>query len=386
MKKIHHQRSFIIVLFATLFSLQQVNAQDIAVSSMSAVQMKEKAVAFIEALSPEVAQAGMFSLSDEDKRTTWSNLPAIMYDRIGIRIGDLSDDQRRRLHDLIRASTSSQGYLKISGLFWMEDVLHEQSQERLAANPDNDFFARLVESWNSKNYWVSFFGDPAADTKWGWLLTGHHMSASFTVVDDQVAFTPLFLGAEPYEVEKGTFAGWRALSHEVERGYELLHALDAEQQRKAILMTEIPDDVLEGPGRKQSLSSYEGITASEFSDQQQTLLWFLIKEYVNNADHDVAEMQLEKIKRDGMDNLYFSWIGPTDDMLKRYYYRVHGPSILIEYIRERGVGGDREAANHVHTITRDPSNDYGEDWLEMHYEEHHRQGPGRGPRRGGNNN
>ena len=228
----------------SVFAVQDIKAQDGMAASMSAVQMKEKAVAFIEGLPSEVAETGMFVLSDEEKRTTWSNLPAIMYDRIGIRIGDLSDEQRRRLHDLIRASTSSQGYLKISGLFWMEDILQEQSQERLAQNPDNEFFARLVESWNSKNYWVSFYGNPSTDANWGWLLTGHHMSATFTVVDDKVGFTPLFLGAEPYEVEKGTFAGWRALSHEVERGYELLHALTADQQKKAVLMTDIPRDVL----------------------------------------------------------------------------------------------------------------------------------------------
>ena len=178
-------------------------------------------------------------------------------------------------------------------------------------------------------------------------------------------------------------------SHEVERGFELLHSLDNDQKKQAVLLTDIPRDVLEGPGRKQSLSSFEGIAASDLNDHQQTLLWFLIQEYVHNADHDASSIQIDKIKRDGMNQLYFSWIGPIDDMSKRYYYRVHGPSILIEYIRERGVGGNQEAANHIHTITRDPSNDYGEDWLEMHYTEHHRGGPAGGPPRpprGGNDN
>ncbi|CAN0551178.1 unnamed protein product, partial [Laminaria digitata] len=192
-----------------------------------------------------------------------------------------------------------------------------------------------------------------------------------------VAFTPLLLGAEPYEVEKGTFAGWRALSHEVERGFELLHALSAEQQQQVVLNQEIPRDIFEGPGMKESLENFEGLVASELSDSQKKMLWHLIEEYVNNADHDAADVQIEKIQRDGYDKLYFSWIGPTDDISKRYYYRVHGPSILIEYIRERGVGGDQEAANHVHSIVRDPSNDYGEDWLEMHYKEHHNVRPRR---------
>jgi hypothetical protein len=205
------------------------------------------------------------------------------------------------------------------------------------------------------------------------LITGHHLAASFTIVDDRVAFTPLFLGAEPYEVEKGRFAGWRALSHEVERGYELLQSLSEGQKQQAVLATEIPRDVLEGPGRKQSLKAFEGLAADALDENQKKLIWYLIQEYVENADHDAAEVQLEKIQRDGLDKLYFSWIGPTDDISKRYYYRVHGPSILIEYIRERGVGGDQGAANHVHSIVRDPSNDYGEDWLELHYQEHHNE-------------
>ncbi|MEM8484956.1 MAG: DUF3500 domain-containing protein [Bacteroidota bacterium] len=355
----------------------------------SAYQMQGAATTFLASLSPELREPGMFALTDGDARTKWSNLPASMYERVGIRLGDLSDEQRRHFHNLLRASSSSQGYLKMSSLFWMEDILHEEAKARFERDGGSDFFARLIESWRSENYWASFYGDPATDDNWGWMITGHHLAASFTVVDNDVAFTPLFLGAEPYEVEAGTFAGWRALSHEVERGFELLHALSAAQQEQAVLDTEIPRDVLEGPGLKQSLETYQGIAGSELNAPQQKLLNHLIHEYVKNADHDAAERQLAKIAADGMDKLFFAWIGPTDDISKRYYYRVHGPSILIEYIRERGVGGDQGAANHVHTMVRDPQNDYGEDWLQTHYEEHH-SGPGGpggpgGPPPGGNN-
>lgn len=34
-----------------------------------------------------------------------------------------------------------------------------------------------------------------------------------------------------------------------------------------------------------------------------------------------------------------------------------------------GVEGN--PANHVHSIIRDPGNDYGHDWLGKHCEEHH---------------
>ncbi len=337
----------------------------------SAAQMRDQAARFLSMLSAKERATAMFEITDEAARTRWSNLPSAMVERGGIRIGDMTHEQRRQLHDLIRASTSSQGYLKISGIMWLDDILHAEAQDRLG-NRGGNGFRRLVESWKSENYWVSVFGDPTMDTRWGWLLTGHHLAASFTVVGSRVAYTPAFLGAEPYEIESGPYAGWRILSHEVERGYELLQALSAEQRKHAVLAVAIPRDVLEGPGRKASLETFQGIPASSLSAGQRALLWHLIEEYVRNADHDTAERHLLEVEHDGVDSLWFAWIGPTDSISKRYYYRVHGPSILIEYVRERGVGGDQGAANHVHSIVRDPGNDYGEDWLETHYREHHR--------------
>ncbi len=339
----------------------------------SAAQMTASAAAFLDALSEEERRTVLFALEDNESRVQWSNLPSAMFERTGLRMGDLSDAQRRALHALLRASTSSQGYHKIAGIIWIDDVLSAEAQAR-AGNSER--MARLIESWDSENYWVALFGNPRTDARWGWLLNGHHLAASFTVVDDQVAFTPLFLGAEPYEINTGPYAGFRALSHEVERGFELVQSLTSVQSSQAVLSDEVPQDVLEGPGRKASLEQFEGITAAALDAEQQRLLHHLIAEYVNNADHDAAAAHLAEIERDGLDALYFAWMGPTNDITKRYYYRVHGPSILIEYVRERGVGGS--GANHIHSIVRDPGNDYGEDWLQMHYEEHH---AGPGPRR-----
>ena len=335
----------------------------------TAARMTASASEFLDGLSEAQLGEALFALDDAEARTRWSNLPSVMYDRGGVRLGDLSDAQHRSLHALLRTSTSSQGYHKIAGIIWIDDVLSDEV--RAERGEVGGFMARLIESWSSENYWVAFFGDPRSDTRWGWLLTGHHLAASFTVVDDQVAFTPLFLGAEPYEIASGPYAGYRALSHEVERGYDLVQSLTTEQRTHAVVSDGVPDDILEGPGRRASLMQFEGITASSLTAHQQLLLHRLIAEYVRNADHDAAEAHLQKIERDGTDSLHFAWMGPTDDISLRYYYRVHGPSILIEYVRERGVGG--AGANHVHSIVRDPHNDYGEDWLQMHYREHHRR-------------
>lgn len=341
-----------------------------AAAEASVRQMAEAAQAFLAALSPEQRTRAQFPFDADTVRTHWSNLPAMFVERGGVRVGDMSDLQRRRLHDLLRASTNSQGYQKIAGVIRLDEVLHEEAAAAVDRG-ERTLPKGLVESWTSANYWVSFFGRPGAESTWGWQLSGHHLGANFTVVDDRMSFTPLFLGAEPNEIMQGLEAGWRVLSHEAERGFELLQALDESQRARAVLDSEVPRDVLAGPGRKGSLKDFAGLPASALTGAQRMLLWALVEEYVANADHDAAGAQLAKIQADGLDRLHFAWIGPVDDVSARYYYRVHGPSVLIEYVVESGVGG--ETANHVHSIVRDPSNDYGEDWLGRHYREHHRE-------------
>ena len=53
-----------------------------------------------------------------------------------------------------------------------------------------------------------------------------------------------------------------------------------------------------------------------------------------------------------------SWRGPTSHEPNRNgtaYYRIQGPRLFIEF-SPQGVGGD--PSNHVHTMYRDPTNDY----------------------------
>jgi hypothetical protein len=67
-------------------------------------------------------------------------------------------------------------------------------------------------------------------------------------------------------------------------------------------------------------------------------------------------------------------MGPIDDK-HNIYFRVHGPSVLIEYDNVFAGPADRSKySNHIHTILREPSNDFGEDLLRKHYAEteHHR--------------
>ena len=278
----------------------------------------------------------------------------------GLLVGSLSDDQRRALHDLLRASMSSQGYGKISNIMRLDDLLFEIESDALDEN-SSPRRRSLVETRNSGNYAVAIYGEPGSDN-WGWKLAGHHAAVNFTVASGQVGFTPTFLGSSPARLEEGRYAGYSALPHEGARGMDFMASLNASQQKAALLDSKTPRDIFEGPGRRASLASYEGLKTDELSVGQMQLLRVLIEEYVRNVDFDAADAQLARINEAGWDELWFSWRGPVD-ISGKFYYRVHGPRLLIEY--------NRQNANHDHMIVRDPMNDYGEDWLEQHYTEHH---------------
>jgi hypothetical protein len=329
----------------------------------SATQMAEAAQALIATLEPARREQVVFPM-DAATRSNWSNLPTVMVEPPGLMIGAMSDAQRQATHDLLRASLSSQGYAKVTSVMRLEDLLREIDAAELAGQPENEetqLRRAFIQTYDYGNYAVALFGEPGSE-QWGWKLAGHHAAANFTVSNDRVAFTPTFLGSAPMVVQEGRFAGLMALPHEGGRGIDLMRSLTAAQQQIARIAPEVAPDVFEGAGRKASLQQYEGIKASEFSADQMRLLQALVEEYVGNAEFDAAEAQLEAIRQAGWGELRFSWRGPVDPV-GRFYYRVHGPRLLIEY--------NRQDANHDHTVMRDPQNDYGEDWLGRHIEEHH---------------
>jgi len=332
-------------------------------STASADQMAKAATAFVATLDDKQRDFALFSL-DADERAAWSNLPIIMFEPNGLLIGDMNDEQRKATHTLLRASMSSQGYAKVAGVMWLDDVLGEIEQisiddeSEAASDP---FRKAMADSRSSGNYAVALFGDPG-DGDWGWKIAGHHLAVNFTVSGNRVGFTPIFLGSNPMSIESGRYSGRMVLSHEGQRGIDLMQSLGKSQQQTAIIHAEVARDIFEGPGRRASLAKFEGLKADQLSDRQTHLLRLLVHEYLGNVDYDAAAAQLELIQDAGWGELWFSWRGPVD-VAGKFYYRVHGPRLLIEYTRQN--------ENHDHSIMRDPVNDYGEDWLEKHYEENH---------------
>jgi hypothetical protein len=324
----------------------------------SARQMTRAGGALLAALDDAQLKVTLFAL-DADERSHWSNVPYASHRRPGLRLGSLDREEMLLVHDLLRASLSSQGYQKAAGVIRLDDINRAQQIARLPRDA-TAFQKEQAESFGSGNYFVLFFGDPRRDARWGWTLQGHHLAMSFTVADGKTAFLPMFVGATPLAVAEDVETGWSALAQEVTRGVELVASLTESQRKVAISPAEVPGDVLNGVGNKERFTPSEGLRAADMTPDQRRLLRALVEEYVRNADFDAADAQLAAIDAAGWDDVAFTWRGGVGNLAEPFYYRVQGPRLSIEL---------RNSEDHVHTVTRDPANDYGEAWLGLTYRE-----------------
>jgi len=327
---------------------------------------------FLQSLNQEQIAKTQFPFKDT-LRYKWSNFPTGFVPRQGIRYGELSDKSRIAFQDMLATYLSSQGYLKITGIMQLDDILNIVSQQafdngKMSSAQLKDILEKV--KWGYENYYISIWGKPDESELWGFNLGGHHMALSLTMHGKEISFTPLFVGTDPSQPQTSKYAGWRVLSKEEDYGFSLINFLSKEQKAKAILNQATPKDIITSPESSQRITTYYGIPAKEFNNDQIEVFKMLIQEYLHNFEHAVAHGLYEKIEKNGFDKIYFAWVGGTERHTPHYYI-INGPDFLIEY---DNVGFQNDG-NHIHAILREKNNDFGADILKDHYlnSEHHQK-------------
>jgi hypothetical protein len=128
-------------------------------------------------------------------------------------------------------------------------------------------------------------------------------------------------------------------------------------ESKAILSYRVADLVL-GPGQDGKTIQPEGLKATSMNEQQRAMLVDLISEWSGIVHESAAAARMAEVKA-GLNETWFAWSGPTTVAPGRNgtsYYRIQGPNLVIEYAPQ-SMGGD--PSMHIHTMYRDPTNDYG---------------------------
>ncbi len=323
-----------------------VTAVDSAVAWAEAAALGERmtslAAAFAGSLD-SAQQARALHPFDGAARRDWGYTPRA---RPGLPLRAMRADQRRATWALVDAVLSAEGAAKARGVLALEAMLQERTANKAFRDPEN--------------YALALFGQPGQGP-WGWRFEGHHISLTLTVVPGiGIAVTPHFFGANPFSgkvVPTGHGGLARVLERESALAFEVVNGLDRRQLQQALIAPEAPPDFLTGPGREHSLREPMGLALDAMRSEQRNRATALLETFFHHLQPSLAEAVTAKVRSAGLGAIRFAWAGGTSpDRL--HYYRLHGPTLLIEY--------DRTEADHAHSVWHDPTNLFGEDHLRVH--------------------
>jgi hypothetical protein len=287
---------------------------------------------------------------DDPGRLDWHFIPKEK--RKGLQVKHMDDQQRQAAHRLLESAVSQLGYKKARTIMTLESILRELEKGR-QGTPLRD----------PERYYFTVFGKPADEGRWGWSVEGHHLSLNFVVADGKlVSVTPAFYGANPAEVRSdldvGPKRGTRVLAAEEDRAFELLRSLSAETRKKAVIDEKSPPEIRAAGEPRPPQAAPEGLPAAEMTEKQVQLLESLIAAYTDNMAPEEAERRLAEVQEAGIKKIHFAWAGAQKPGIG-HYYRVQGPTFVIEFINNQ-PDGSGNPANHIHSVWRQLAGDFGQ--------------------------
>jgi hypothetical protein len=316
-----------------------------------AARMRSAALVLLADLDEEHRSLAARPFADGDARRWIEYRPEY---RPGACLADLSVAARKAAHLLLITGLSEHAYAQAMAIVSLEEVLDRIEQGQRGRH--------------SGDYWVSVFGDPAADGPWSWRFEGHHVSVSMTVLGEVVSPAPVFLGANPARVSYAGRTVSRPLAPEEDLARALLDTLGPTGRSAAIVADKAPLDIRSGlrPSAPERIEPL-GIGASRLGPGPRAMLDALVALYLDRLPAELAAAEHARLSGG---ELYFAWEGPLTPGTQ-HYYRVQGEDLLIEYDNTTDDG------NHAHTVLRRPRSDFGDDVLAAHYGRAHAGGHGR---------
>lgn len=336
----------------------------------------------------------------EPERSRWFYNPS---DHGGLTLTDCTPAQRMAALRLLATGLSPAGYNTAAAI-----MAHELILERLEDWPALPGWGRVRDPLR---YAVAVFGEPGSD-EWAWRFAGHHLSLHYTIVGGALAAaTPSFFGADPAEAPLPGGGMLRPCAALEDLGRDLVRSLDEGQLAAALLAPQAPPDIVTGnrpvlagrlwvvpprerfrapdkllravlgelearlvaaeqtlgPAAIERLSWSRipaGVPWPRLRPDQQGALTALLGAYLDRLPDDAAAAGQAKITGAAAEYLHFAWAGSTEPR-QPHYYRIQGPRLLAEYDNTQRGG------NHVHSVWRDPSGDFGRDLLAHHYATSH---------------
>jgi Protein of unknown function (DUF3500) len=294
---------------------------------------------------------------------TWAN-PEFMQFDTGLRLEFQPPEVREKALALVRASLSPEGFASVRAMMLVNGFLGDVVD-----------LPTVLGEWS---YNIALYGTPDPRAPWGWQLYGHHCAVNCLVVEGRMVVSPVFLGAEPDEIDEGPHAGTRDLfADRIDAGLAVMAALPEAQRAQATVYAQMVDPAMPPgrvhPGDERHLAGafqdnrvipVEGVRVAELSEEGRRRVLDVVAAFVRLLPEGPRAARMREIEAH-LDETWFSWIGghqPGDV----FYYRVQSPVVIAELDHHGGVFLDYDTPKtfHIHTVLRTPhGNDYGRAWV-----------------------
>ena len=324
-----------------------------AYASTTAVTIGDTAAAaedFLATLSEEQRDAVLYEYDDETKTTSWSNFPITFVERAGVNLADLTENQQTAALAVLEALLSDDAYATVVGIMGGDQYLSDYS-----SSTDADVLGQ---------YYIAFFGDPSDTEAWSVQFGGHHLgiNADLDGAENAVTFAPTHLGVQPavYVNENGEEV--QPFDAIYTDAFAFFDSLTADQQETLTS----GDVTMCAPGDTCDFATGSGLTGADLTDEQKDLLLALMANWVGMADEETTAAALAEIEAT-LDETVIAWSGETTyDMStgNGIDFSISGPNVYIAFQAQQGsAGADVDGVitsgwGHVHTIYRNPSDDY----------------------------
>ncbi|WP_105566973.1 DUF3500 domain-containing protein [Microbacterium halophytorum] len=344
-------------LIGGLYALERPAAEDAAPTAA----MVRAAERLLELLDDDARERVSYPIESPEWQH-WANPEFLQFDT-GLRLEFQPQEVRDAFLAVVDASLSPRGARDVRTMMRINGFLGD--------------VVGLPGIMNEYSYNASLFGRPSLTEPWGWQLFGHHCAVNCLVIDGQMVVSPVFLGAEPNEIDEGPHAGAVAFTERIAIGRRIMAELDDAQRAAAIThasMTDLPAGRLH-PGDERHLAGafqdnrvigYEGVRVAELSARAQELVWGLVADFVSILPEGPARLRMAEIRAQ-LGDTWFSWIGGTGPD-EPYYCRVQSPVVIVELDHHCGVFlmNDTPQPFHIHTVMRTPNgNDYGRELVRL---------------------
>jgi hypothetical protein len=334
---------------STATSTYRTGSEDATTTSETISDVSAAASAFLATLSEEQRETVLYAYDDETKTTSWSNFPVTFVERAGLNLNDLTSEQRAAAMAVLEALLDDEAYATVTGIIGGDEYLLENSSST---------------ETSLGQYYIAFFGDPTSDDAFEVQFGGHHLgiNATLEVTEGAITFAPTHLGVQPAVYTDADGNEVQPFDGIYTDAFAFFDSLTAEQQA-TLTSGEVS---MCAPGDTCDFSTGDGLTGADLTDDQRDLLLELIANWAGMADAQTTADALAEIEAT-LDDTVIAWSGETEyDMSTGdgISFSISGPNVYIAFQAQQGsAGADVDGVStsgwgHVHTIYRDPSDDY----------------------------